>query len=135
MKRFRLTILLLAVASVFSLAIGFDLILRGPRRYPMAPEWEIEGADAERGKAAIARHGCGACHVIPGVRGAKGRVGPKLEDFSAQVYIAGQLANVPDNLILWIQNPEAYSPGTAMPDLNVSEGEARDIAAYLYSQR
>jgi cytochrome c1 len=31
----------------------------------------------------------------------------------------------------WIQSPQAIAPGTAMPDLGVSEREAQAIAAYL----
>ncbi len=83
----------------------------------------------------MVRYGCGACHVVPGVAGAQGRVGPRLKDFSSQIYIAGQAANVPENLIAWIQHPEEISPGTAMPNLAVSEEDARDIAAYLYTLR
>lgn len=134
-REVRLVILLLAVGSAFSLVIAVDFLWRGAHRFPAAPDWEIEGADAARGKAAIQRYGCGACHTIPGVRGATGRVGPKLEDFSNQIYIAGQLANVPENLVAWLQDPDAFSPGTAMPDLGVTDEEARDIAAYLYSVR
>jgi cytochrome c len=126
--------LVLAV-SIFSLAIGFDLLWRGTHRFPVAAEWHIEGAEPERGRAAMARYGCGACHVIPGVAGARGRVGPKLDDFAAQIYIAGQLSNRPENLVAWLQNPEPFSPGTAMPNLGVSEAEARDMAAFLYSLR
>lgn len=33
----------------------------------------------------------------------------------------------------WVMNPQAVEPGTAMPDLGVSEPEARHIAAYLYT--
>ncbi len=60
-------------------------------------------------------------------------MGPKLEDLRHQIYIGGVLANEPDNLIRWIQNPKRYSPDTAMPNLGVSEQDARDIAAYLYA--
>jgi cytochrome c len=34
----------------------------------------------------------------------------------------------------WIMHPRAYSPNTAMPELGVTQPEARDMAAYLYSQ-
>jgi len=47
--------------------------------------------------------------------------------------IAGELPNVPDNLVRWIMNPPAIEPGTAMPDLGLSKQQARDIAAYLYT--
>jgi cytochrome c1 len=34
----------------------------------------------------------------------------------------------------WIRNPQHVSPGTAMPDLNVGERDARDITAFLYTR-
>ena len=34
----------------------------------------------------------------------------------------------------WIRDPQQVSPGTAMPDLSVGEGDARDITAFLYSR-
>jgi cytochrome c1 len=55
-----------------------------------------------------------------------------LDQVSEQVYVAGVLANTPENLAFWIANPKAADPRTAMPDLGVSETEARDMAAFLY---
>ena len=87
--------------------------------------------DPERGTRLIKDYGCGACHSIPGIREARGKVGPPLGDFAERAYIAGQLPNTPENIIRWIQNPQALEPETAMPNLNVSSADARDIAAYL----
>lgn len=89
------------------------------------------GGEATAGREAIRRYGCGACHQIPGVRGAQGLVGPPLEDFAQRKYIAGSLPNDPENLVLWIMDPQAVEPGTAMPNLLVTETDARNIAAYL----
>jgi cytochrome c len=49
--------------------------------------------------------------------------------------IAGELPNSPDNLVRWIKDPKAVEPGTAMPDLGLTDDEARDVAAYLYTLR
>jgi putative membrane protein len=95
----------------------------------------VHGGDPARGQAAIQAFGCGACHEIRGVRGADGRVGPSLVNVASRVYLAGYLPNEPDNLVGWIMNPQAYRQPTAMPNLGVSEQQARDIAAYLYLQR
>ena len=89
----------------------------------------------ERGRTALDGFGCGTCHVIPGVKGAVGGVGPPLTRYADRAYIAGQLSNDPQNLIRWIQNPQEVEPGTAMPDLGVGPEVARDMAAYLYSIR
>jgi mono/diheme cytochrome c family protein len=91
------------------------------------------GGDPARGHALIQHYGCGSCHQIPGVAGAVGHVGPPLDDFRDRAYIAGVLPHSPDNLMKWIEDPPKVDSLTAMPKLGVSHGEARDIAAYLYS--
>lgn len=91
--------------------------------------------DPRKGSQAIARYGCGACHTIPGIRGADSLVGPPLNDFGRRSFVAGTLPNTAENLARWVQDPDAIRPGTAMPDLDVSEADAQDIAAYLHSLR
>jgi len=97
------------------------------------PRVRVAGGDAERGKLLLRQYACGSCHRIPGVAAAGGNFGPPLDGFAHHVYIAGVLPNTPDNLVRWIVEPQAVEPGTAMPDLQVSEAQARDIAAYLYT--
>jgi cytochrome c1 len=80
-------------------------------------------------------YGCGSCHAIPGVRGADSGVGPPLAGFGRRRFIAGRVPNEPDELVRWILHPQGVKPGTAMPDLGVSDQHARDIAAYLYTLR
>ncbi len=79
------------------------------------------------------RVGCGACHQIPGVRWPQGKVGPSLEGFADRALIAGQLPNQPQTLAAFIRNAPALSPNSGMPPMPVTEEEARDIAAYLYT--
>ncbi len=87
--------------------------------------------DARRGRAALERHDCDVCHVIPGVRGTAGRVGPSLKDFAHRPHLAGKFATGEGQVIRWILDPPAMAPRTAMPAVGVSEAEARDMAAYL----
>lgn len=96
------------------------------------PVWTVAGGDSQLGRKAIVGYGCSSCHVVSGVRRATGRVGPKLEEINEQIYIGGVLPNSPDNMILWILDPQEFSPETAMPDLDVTEGDARHIASHLY---
>ena len=91
------------------------------------------GGDPHRGKAAISVYGCGTCHTVPGVRGADALVAPPLTRMAQRGYIGGVMKNTPSNLVRWIQDPPAVDPMTAMPKLNVSESDARDIASYLYT--
>jgi len=95
----------------------------------------VPGGQAERGKQLIAAYGCGSCHMIPGVDAARGMVGPPLMKFARRVYIAGEVPNTNQFLVRWITVPQAIEPGTAMPNLGVSQAQARDIAAYLYTLR
>jgi cytochrome c2 len=93
----------------------------------------LDHASAERGREVLDHFDCGACHRIPGVRGPQGRVGPSLEHFSQRPYLAGRFENSPALLVRWIQDPPAMKPATAMPDLGLTEAQARDVAAYLWS--
>jgi cytochrome c len=121
-----------APGTVNSTCIGAAVLMlaacaQREREVPAVP-----GGDADRGRAALVAHGCGACHRIPGIPAARGTVGPPLADFRERLYIAGLEPNVPDKLVAWIRDAPAVRPGTAMPDLDVSDAEARDMAAYLY---
>lgn len=93
------------------------------------------GGDPARGRVRIKELGCGACHSIPGVRGASGRVGPPLDNIASRNTLAGHLPNTPDNLILWIRDPQGVEPGNVMPNLPMSDADARDIAAHLSTLR
>jgi len=95
----------------------------------------LTGGDPERGAGAIGRYGCGSCHDIPGIRNATGTVGPPLARIARRTYLAGRVANTPQDMMRWIQHPQKLEPGTAMPEMNVTDGDARDIAAYLYTLR
>ena len=94
----------------------------------------MTGGSVKNGELAFAKYGCGGCHTARGFPQASGKVGPPLDGFGARAIIAGRLENKPDNLELWIQNPQKVSPGTAMPNLGVTPGDARDIAAFLYTR-
>ena len=95
----------------------------------------VVGGDPQRGAAVIEQYGCGSCHTIPGVRSAKGLVGPPLLWWSRRTFIGGELPNTPENLVLWIRSPQSVEQHTAMPTLGLSDQQARDVAAYLYTLR
>jgi cytochrome c2 len=91
--------------------------------------------NAKHGRELIEGYGCGGCHLIPGVHAARGMVGPPLIYLSQRTMIAGELPNTPENLVRWLENPKAVEPHTAMPDLGLTEDQAYDVAAYLYTLR
>jgi cytochrome c len=93
------------------------------------------GGDAKIGKQLVTQYQCGACHKIPDVPGAGGEAGPDLEKFGRLSYIAGGIPNVPPRLVAWLLDPPAFKPGTTMPNVGLTEQEARHMAAYLYTLR
>jgi cytochrome c len=103
------------------------------REAGIIPRQRVDGGEPVRGERALMRYGCGSCHVVPGVPAAVGRVGPPLTDFADRAYVAGRLRNEPAALVRWIRDPQGVEPGTAMPNLDVTDADARDIAAYLYT--
>ena len=122
--RRRPVVLAMLAAALFAVAACGP----GERRVALTA---VPGGDSRRGAAAMGLYGCAACHTIPGVAGATASVGPPLTDFAYRQYIAGQLTNTPENLVRWIMDPQGVEPGTAMPNMGVTESDARDIAAYL----
>lgn len=122
----------------FSLACGFVLLLGATAcgeadEVPVA--MRVVGGDPERGKELVARYDCVVCHRIPGIRGTTGAIGPSLTGFGLRGYIAGVKPNRPGFLTQWVRDPPSIAPNTAMPNLGVTEEEARHIAAYLYTLR
>jgi mono/diheme cytochrome c family protein len=76
---------------------------------------------AERGKQLyLNKYGCNACHKIGGQGG---EVGPALDR-------AGSRLNA-TWMYRWIRYPQSMKPETKMPNLGVSEEDAKAIAFYL----
>jgi cytochrome c len=127
-RRFRLpACLLIALITALLLLSGCSQSY-GPAASVLA------GGDAQRGMSAISYYGCGSCHTVAGITSAHGLVGPPLTGVRDRMYIAGMLNNRPENLIHWIRDPKSVNPKTAMPVLGLSQQDAADIAAYLYSK-
>jgi cytochrome c2 len=89
--------------------------------------------DARRGEELVQQYGCGGCHLIPEVASADGNVGPPLMHVGTRVYIAGFLRNSPENMSVWLQDPQKILPGNAMPSMGISRKDSRDITAFLLS--
>jgi cytochrome c1 len=125
----------LGLAITVSVAIACGAACGGNNPELGLTPMPVFGGDPSRGATAIARFDCGSCHTVPGIAGAHGQVAAPLLWFSRRTFIAGVLPNTPDNLIRWIREPNVVEPKTAMPTLGLSDQEARDVAAYLYTLR
>lgn len=105
------------------------------RSFPSKVFAATTGEPIVRGRKLIEQFHCGSCHVIPGVQGADGTVGPPLILFAKRSFIAGEVPNTQENLIRWIMSPQSIEQDTAMPQLGLSDSQASDVAAYLYTLR
>ncbi|GGO26527.1 c-type cytochrome [Deinococcus humi] len=137
-----------AGSGLLAVALGVILLSAAYNRIPVTPDprgqtqlgiaadgpstlTALAGADPSRAPALFHSYGCVSCHVIPGVSGASGRVGPNLAHLYDHALIAGVLPNTPENLLIWIRVPQNVDPRTGMPNLGVTAQDARDLAAYL----
>jgi cytochrome c2 len=130
----RLAALLILLATTAACAPLMQVAGVDPDMLRVDPDVPVvPGGDPLRGAEAIRAYGCDACHTVPGIATANSLVGPPLNGWAERKYIAGKFPNEPDYLIEWIRFPQSYEPGTAMPNLGVTEQDARDISAYMYT--
>jgi cytochrome c2 len=122
-------------AARFLIAVGL-MALAGCKPSGATRLWasEVTGGIPEHGKNAIGKHGCAACHTIDGIS-SEAMVGPPLTRMAARSYLAGNMQNNAANLIHFIQHPREVHNDTAMPEMGLTDEEARDIAAYLYTYK
>ena len=74
---------------------------------------------------------CVNCHALGGTNGT-GRFGPDLTHLmSRRTIAAGAAENTPENLRLWIQNPDAIKTGSLMPAMKLSDPELDALVRYL----
>lgn len=74
---------------------------------------------------------CVNCHAVGGTNGT-GRFGPDLTHMMSRYTIAsGAALNTPENLRLWIQNPDAIKPGSLMPAMKLSDADLDALVRYL----
>lgn len=95
-----------------------------------------QGPDYATGEKLFQTKGCVACHALYALNAPKGMVGPNLANVGARSYIAaGTLENSNENLARWIRNPQAIKKGVLMPNLGVTETEAKALVAFLRAHR
>ena len=122
MKRIALALLLLSVAC--------NRGETAKTQTTAAPSPPI--GNAARGQQLATQYGCNVCHLVPGVDGPRGSLGPSLQGVASRPMISqGTVKNTPPNLVLYLQNPASLNPQSTMPPLGVSADDAKDIAAFL----
>ncbi len=124
MKRLALPLILLVVVAIACNRDEASKSLATPEAKPIG--------NAERGKALAGQYGCNVCHVVPGVEGPQGSLGPSLAGVASRPSISfGKVPNTPENLVKFIQEPAAMNPQSSMPPIGLTDVDAKDIAAFL----
>src|SRR5262245_35524722 len=94
-----------------------------------------EDAQAAEGRRVFETTACINCHAIGGTV-ANGRFGPDLTHLMSRATIAsGAAENTPENLRLWLKNPDAIKPGSLMPAMNMTDAELDALVRYMQSLR
>jgi len=98
------------------------------------PQNGISGnGNADRGKNIVNTVGCKGCHVIGDdtrMRDARGTS----YDIAPELSRVGSKVNR-DWMYEWIKNPRAVNPDARMPNLRLTDEEARDVVAYLTTMK
>lgn len=92
----------------------------------------------EAGQVLFKQKGCASCHAVRGYSGGAPDK-PNLTNLGLRTSLAaGVMDNTPENLALWLANPQAIKPGNYMPTLWSPDDPKRDeeitaLVAYLES--
>jgi cytochrome c oxidase subunit II len=107
----------------------FDLWIRQQRQPAFVDD------DVSQGQHIFETTACINCHTVSGTV-ANGRFGPDLTHLmSRDTIAAGAAPNTPENLRLWIRNPNTIKPGSLMPAMQLDERELDALTAYLETLR
>jgi cytochrome c oxidase subunit II len=92
---------------------------------------KVTSSDALRGAQLFSDRTCANCHTVIGTQ-ANQRIGPDLTHLASRRMIAaGAAENTPENLAIWLHDPNTFKPGSNMPNLQLSQDDVRYRVAYL----
>jgi len=95
----------------------------------------IQDANVANGKRVFERTACINCHAVAGTN-ANGRFGPDLTHLMSRTTIgSGAAQNTPQNLRLWVQNPNAIKAGSLMPAMQLSDTDLDAVVSYMETLR
>jgi cytochrome c oxidase subunit II len=92
-----------------------------------------EDASAMAGRRIFETTACINCHTVRGTV-ANGRFGPDLTHLMSRATLAsGAAENTPENLRVWLREPDAIKPGSLMPAMKVADAELDALVRYMQS--
>jgi cytochrome c oxidase subunit 2 len=91
--------------------------------------------DVPEPRERLFRNKCESCHTVVATEPSSGK-GPSLAHLASREFLGGgNLRNTPENLMLWLTDPQAAKPGNRMPNTPLTAEERRALLAYLGSLR
>ena len=95
----------------------------------------VQDASVATGRRVFESNACMNCHAV-GATAANGRFGPDLTHLMSRATIAsGAATNTPENLRLWIRDPNAVKPGSLMPAMKLSDSDLDAVVSYMETLR
>jgi cytochrome c oxidase subunit II len=98
-----------------------------------APPATPEGLAAE-GERLYREHKCSDCHAVSR-SDTRPLIGPPLTHVASRMRLGGDRANTPENMALWVNDPQSIKPGNRMPDQHLAAAEVQALTAYMESLR
>jgi cytochrome c oxidase subunit 2 len=93
----------------------------------------VNDENLAQGKAIFEHLACVSCHTIAGTV-ARGTFGPDLTHVAGRdTIVSGSLANTPQNLRAFIDNPALLKPGCLMPSMRLNPHDLNAVTAYIAS--
>ncbi len=99
-----------ALGLFWTVVVGFGAVA------PVA----ADDAPPGRGAALFLQKGCTGCHSL---HGQGGDIGPNLDDVRSRLRA--------EYLYQWLRDPQAIKPGTAMPNLHLTDDERAELVFFL----
>jgi mono/diheme cytochrome c family protein len=103
-----------------------------------ATDAAIAGADLGKGRQLLDTKGCGTCHVFTGVAAIANSPPPAMDgsELERAHRLAPDLRATRDRMsaakiALWLTDPKAVKPDSAMPKIALTPAEVRDLAGYV----
>ncbi len=104
------------------------------------PTMESASREVTAGAKLFTSYACQSCHYVRGVHGTRPQ--PPVDDAPTlthssrrSIIAAGAISNTAAPMEHWLLNPDTIKPGVHMPNVQLSETQARDVSAYLESVR
>jgi cytochrome c oxidase subunit 2 len=116
--------------------MAFEVVAEPEADYERWRAAEIQPAPEPASQAQIRGRGivqyrCGLCHQVRGTNAGAVNAPDLTHLMSRRTLAAGAIPNNVGSLAGWIQNPQAFKPGSQMPNQYLSCDQLSDVLAYL----